>query len=97
MRLNSCVRQSQSPCSSASLCEPPTERFGVHVVREDTLAVDLDHGQRLAITPFELRIAGDVDLFQLEALLDTQCGQLCAGPLAEVAVRRVVERDPDYG
>jgi hypothetical protein len=97
VRLNSCVRQSQSPCSSASLCEPPTERFGVHVVREDALAVDLDHGQPLAVAPFEVGIAGDVDLLQLEALFDTQRGQLRPGALAEVAVRRVVERDPDYG
>jgi len=69
----------------------------VHVVREDALAVDLDHGQPLAVAPFEVGIAGDVDLLQLEALFAAQLDQLRACALAEVAVERVVERDPDYG
>ena len=42
MQLTSCVGQLQSACSSPSLCELPTERFGVYVVREDALAVYLD-------------------------------------------------------
>ena len=74
MQLTSCVGQLQSPCSSPSLCELPTERFGVHVVREDPLAVDLDHGQPLAVARLELRLTGDVDLLELEALLTAQLG-----------------------
>ncbi len=97
MRLTSCVRQLQSPCSSPSLCEPSAERFGVHVVREDPLAVDLDHGQPLAVARLELRLAGDVDLLQLEALFAAQLGQLRPRALAEMAVGGVVEGDPDYG
>ena len=97
MRLTSCVGQLQSPCSSPSLCEPAPERFGVHVVREDPLAVDLDHGQPLAVARLEVGIAGDVDLVELEALLAAQLCQLRSRALAEVAVERVVEGDPDYG
>ena len=97
MLVISCVGQSQSPCSSPSLCEFPTERFGVHVVREDPLTVDLDHGQPLAITRLELRLAGDVDLLQLEGLLAAELGQLRSRALAKVAVGGVVEGDPDYG
>ena len=97
MQLISCVGQLQSPCSSPSLCEPPAERFGVHVVGEDALAVDLDHGQPLAIARFELGLAGDVDLVELEVLFDAQLGQLRSRALAEMAVGGVVEGDPGYG
>ena len=97
MRLVSCVRQLQSPCLSPSLCEPAPERFGVHVVREDPLAVDLDDGQPLAVARLELGIAGDVDLLELEVLLAAQLGQLRSRALAEMAVGGVVEGDPDYG
>ena len=97
MQLASCVGQLQSACSSPSLCELPTERFGVHVVREDPLAVDLDHGQPLAVARLQLRLPGDVDLLELEALLAAQLGQLRPRTLAEMAVGSVVEGDPDYG
>ncbi len=97
MLVISCVGQLQSPCSSPSLCEPPTEGFGVHVVREDPLAIDLDHGQPLAVARLELRLAGDVDLVELEGLLGAQLDQLRSRALAEMAVGSVVEGDPDYG
>jgi hypothetical protein len=97
VRLTSCVGQLQSPCSPPSLCEPPTERIGVHVVREDPLAVDLDHGQPLAVARLELRLAGDVDLLELERLLAAQLGQLRSRTLTQMAVGSVVEGDPDYG
>ena len=63
----------------------------MHVVREGPLAVDLDHGQPLAITRLELRLAGDVDLLELEGLLATELGQLRSRALAEMAVGSVVE------
>ena len=69
----------------------------MHVVREDPLAVDLDHGQPLAVAGLELGIAGDVDLLELEVLLAAQLGQLRSRALAEMAVGGVVEGDPDYG
>jgi hypothetical protein len=56
------------------LCEPPAERFGVHVVREDPFAVDLDDGQPFAVAGLELRVAGDVDLLELELLFGSQLG-----------------------
>ena len=74
MLVISCVGQLQSPCSSPSLCELPTERVGVHVVREDALAVDLDDGQPLAVTRLERGLAGDVDLLELEGLLAAELG-----------------------
>jgi hypothetical protein len=79
------------------LCELSTECFGVHVVREDPLSVDLDHGQPLAVARLELRLAGDVDLLELEGLLAAELGQLRSRALAEMAVGSVVEGDPDYG
>jgi hypothetical protein len=97
VRLISCVGQLQSPCLSASLCELSPERFGVDVVRENPLAVDLDHRQPLAVARLELWVAGDVDLLQLEAFLAAQLGQLHPGAFAEVAVGGVVEGDPGYG
>jgi hypothetical protein len=97
VRLTSCVGQLQSPCSSSTLCEPAAERVGVHVVSEDPLAVDLDHGQPLPVARLELGIAGDVDLLQLEVLFAAQLGQLRSRALAEMAVGGVVEGDLDYG
>jgi hypothetical protein len=46
--------------------ELPAERFGLEVVGEGELAVDLDRRDELAIARLELRIAGDVDLDELE-------------------------------
>ena len=69
----------------------------MHEVSKDPLAVDLDHGQPLAVAHLELGIAGDVDLPELEVLLAAQLGQLRSRALAEMAVDGVVEGDPDYG
>jgi hypothetical protein len=69
----------------------------VHVVGEGPLAVDLDHGQPLAVARLEVRFTGDVDLLELEGLLAAQLGQLRSRALAEMAVGGVVEGDPDYG
>ena len=65
------------------------------VVGEDPLAVDLDHREPLAVARLELRVAGDVDLLEREAELGAELLELLAGPVAEMAALRVVERD--YG
>ena len=69
----------------------------MHVVGEDPLAVDLDHGQPLAVARLEFGVAGDVDLLELEVLVAAHLGQLSSRALAEMAVGGVVEGDPDYG
>ncbi len=89
-----CVRELQSACSAPSLCDLAPERVLVHVVRERSLAVDLDDRDPLPVARFELRHTADVDLLQIEVFLGPERYQLRARPLAEVAVRRVVEDDP---
>jgi hypothetical protein len=69
----------------------------MHEVRERALAVDLDDRQPLAIPGLEVRIAGDVDLVELERLLGPHRLQHPPRGSAQVALRRVVERDADYG
>jgi hypothetical protein len=73
------------------LCEPPAKGFDVDEVREDLLAVDLDDGNQLAVAALELRVAGDVDLLELESELVAQGVERLAGALAQVAARRPVE------
>jgi hypothetical protein len=79
------------------LCELSPQRIGRDEVRERALAVDLDDGQPLAVARFQLRVAADVDLLELEAELLS--GRLddtpCRG--AEMAAFGVVEDDADYG
>jgi len=80
------------------LCaEFATERIKVDVVDERALAVDLDDGQPLAVTRFELRVAADVHLGELE--LHVGAGSLEHGACAraEVTALGVVQRDADYG
>jgi hypothetical protein len=70
----------------------------VHVVREHPLAVDLHHREPLPIPSFELRIAADVDLLELERMTDTNVVEHRARPLAEVAPDRGEERNASaYG
>ena len=69
----------------------------MHVVRERTLAVDLDDREPLAVALLELRYARDLDLLQLEVFLRAELLQLSASAIAEVAVRGVEEGDLDYG
>jgi hypothetical protein len=70
-----------------------TERVGLDVVDERLLAVDLDHREEVAVAPLELRVAGDVDLAQLEPELIAQLVQRRAGSVAQVAAGRVVKDD----
>jgi hypothetical protein len=69
------------------------KRRRVDVVDERALALDLDHRQPLAVPGFELRVAADVDLLELERDLRARFLQDRAGTLAEVAALRVVQRD----
>ena len=66
----------------------------MHVVGEDALAVDLDHGKPLAVAPLELGIAADVDRLELEPELLLQRLQLPERPLAEMAASGVEDDDP---
>jgi hypothetical protein len=66
---------------------------GGDVVDERALAVDLDDGQPLAVASLELRVAGDVDLVQLEAELLAQRPDRSASPLAKVTTLGVVNDD----
>jgi hypothetical protein len=62
-------------------------------VDECALAVDLQHGQPLAVARLEPRVAPDVDLRELDAL----GRQGRASPLAEVTAGRGVEDELGYG
>jgi hypothetical protein len=73
------------------------KRTLVDVVHERALALDLDHRQPLAVARLELRIAGDVDLLEVEGMGLPNLCERAPGTLAEVAVLGVVEDDPRYG
>jgi hypothetical protein len=75
--------------------EPAAEGGLVHVVGEGPLAVDLDHGDQLAVGGLELRVAVDRQLLELELELLTESPHLCQRTLAEVAIGRVVDRYSD--
>ncbi len=79
----------------AGLCagQSTPKRSLVDEVDKRPLAVDLDHRQPLAVARFELRVAGDVDLRELEGRVRGDGDERLPRPLAEVAARRVVEDD----
>jgi hypothetical protein len=79
------------------LCDSPDERIDVDVVGEGLLAVDLDDRQQLAVASLELRIAGDVHLVEVELDVGPDRRERRPRPLAEAAIPRRVENDPDYG
>ena len=69
------------------------QRALVDVVHERPHPVDLDDGQPFAIARFELRVARNVDLLELEAEL-LACGPDGREPaLAEVTALGVVDDD----
>jgi hypothetical protein len=70
--------------------EFPAERSYIDVVNEGTLAGDLDDGKPLAVARLELVDARDVDL--VESALTELGDKRRAGPLAEVALRSVVQK-----
>jgi hypothetical protein len=70
-----------------------TECVGRNVVDERLDAADLDHRDQLPKARFELRVARDVHLAEVEAELVTELVQDRACALAQVAPGRVVEDD----
>ena len=75
------------------MCNRAPERFDLHVVGEAPPAVDLDHGQPLAVGRLEDRVAADVHLLEGEAELGPQPAQLLERALAQVAALGVVDDD----
>jgi hypothetical protein len=63
------------------------------VVREHTLAVELDDRKPFAVLGLEARVAGDVDLDELERKLGPHVVEHGTSALAEVAAGRGVEDD----
>ena len=74
-----------------------TKRTRIDVVDEGARALDLDHGQPLAVARLELGVARDVDLLELERHLLAHGRDDPAGPLAEVTASGVVKGDAGYG
>ena len=70
-----------------------TQRLGFDPVHGHPLAVDLDHGDPLAVATLELWNAGDVDLGHFEAELGRELTELLPRPLAQVAVAGYEEGD----
>jgi hypothetical protein len=75
-------------------CQLAPEGLRLNVVSADPLAVDLDDRDQFAVTLLELRVAVDGDLSELETELVAELGELCLGPLAEVAARSLVKDNP---
>ena len=92
-----CVEWSQSPVGVPSLCDLPAERIGLDEVRERALAVDLHDRKPLAVAGLELRVAADVDLFELEPQLVPRRVDDPARGSAKVAPLGVEEGDAGYG
>ena len=88
-------KESQTAGIWATLCGLQTalERLGMDVVGEGALAVDLDHGEPLAVARLEARIAADVDLDEVERPPRPHLLEDRASTLAEVATLRPVEDD----
>jgi len=66
------------------------------MVDEGALAADLDHREPLAVPSFQLRVAGDVDLDELEPELRTRAPERLLRALAQVTPGRVIQRDDDH-
>jgi len=79
------------------LCEFPAQGVGLHEVRERLFPVDLDDRDQLPVARFQLGIAVDFDLLELERRLGADVLEDAASSLAEMAALCVVERDPGYG
>ena len=62
-------------------------------IRERLLPVDEQDGDPLAVALLEVRVAGDVDLVELEGDVFTDAREHAARVLAKMAAGRAVERD----
>ena len=72
MRLISCARQLQSPCSSPSLCEPAPERFAVARL-EFGVAGDVD------LLELEVLVAAHLGQLSSRALAEMAVGGVVEG------------------
>jgi hypothetical protein len=77
--------------------QPAAQRVGVHEVREDELAVDLDRREQLAVARLELGPSANVDELELEAELVAQLRNDLERRRAEAAVGSVIDGDARYG
>jgi hypothetical protein len=67
------------------------------VVDESPLTVDLDDRQPLAVAGLELRVAADVDLFELELVLLPKRCERAQRTLTEMTAFGVIQDDLRYG
>ena len=79
------------------MCELSTQGVRRHEIGKRHLHADLDHRQELAVAALELRVAGDIDLDELEWHLGPNGLEHPPGRGAQVARRGVVEDDSRYG
>jgi hypothetical protein len=79
------------------LCHLAAECVRLDEVGERPLPVDLDDRQPLPVPRFELSVAADVDLLQLEAELVPRRANDPLRRRTEVAPLGVVEDDAGYG
>jgi hypothetical protein len=89
--------ESQSPVGAGSLCEAAAQGIRLDEVGERPLAVDLHKRQPLPVAGLQLRVAGDVDLLELERLVGADRLEHASRRRAQMALRGVVEDDPGYG
>jgi hypothetical protein len=74
--------------------EPAPERLGLDVVGANTIAVDLDDRDQLAVPRLQLGVTVDQDRDELESELVAELGERGLSPIAEVAAFGPVEDDP---
>ena len=79
------------------MCNRAPQRVGMDVVHEAAPAVDLHDRDPLAIRRFELGIAVDRDLPQVESELVVRRAHHAPSRCAEVAAGRRIEDDLGYG
>jgi hypothetical protein len=79
------------------VAQPHLERVGVDEVRERSLAVDLDHGKKLAVARLENRVAVDLHDVELEAERFLCLAHDLERRPAEPAPLGAVDDDPGYG
>ena len=95
-RINLPGNQLQAAATAARLCDLAPEGLRLDVVRADDLAADLDDGDPLPVPRFQLVVAGDVHLAQVEAQLGPQIVEPGTRELAQVAALRP-KKDDFYG
>ena len=75
------------------MCEPSAQGIRLHEVDERLLAVDLDDREQLAVAGFEVRIAVDQNLLELEAELVPERPDRLLCALAQMTARSPVQAD----